>query len=131
MGHETAVEWFQYADTDLAAAEYLQNMHPQPLNIICYHCHQSVEKYLKGYLIFNGVEQPLKTHDLTLLYEMCHEYNEQFSKIKRACFALNRYSVQPRYPGDIEITVTDMQKALEYARIVRGFKLFNQFGISQ
>ena len=127
MGHETAAEWFHYANTDLTAAEYLQNMRPQPLNIICYHCHQSVEKYLKGYLIFNGVEQPFKTHDLPLLCEMCYEYNKQFSEIKRACFALNRYSVQSRYPGEMEITINDMQKALEYARIVRGFKLFKQF----
>jgi HEPN domain-containing protein len=130
MEHETAVEWFQYADIDLATAEYLKDMQPQPLNIICYHSQQSVEKYLKGYLFFNGVEQPLKTHDLTLLCEMCYEYNDKFSEIKRACFALNRYSVQPRYPSDMEITNNDMHKALEYARKVRDFKLFKHLGIS-
>jgi len=35
---------------DLGTAEYLQNMSPLPLEIICYHCQQSAEKYLKGYL---------------------------------------------------------------------------------
>lgn len=31
---------------DLEAAKFLTNMHPQPLEIICYHCQQSAEKIL-------------------------------------------------------------------------------------
>jgi HEPN domain-containing protein len=41
-------EWFQYADSDFEAAKFLQSMRPVPLEIICYHCQQSGEKYLKG-----------------------------------------------------------------------------------
>jgi len=37
---------------DLNTAEYLKNMKPLPIEIICYHCQQSAEKYLKGYLVF-------------------------------------------------------------------------------
>ena len=51
MDHEYIAEWFQFADIDLASAEHLQSMRPQPLEIICYHCQQSAEKNLKGYLI--------------------------------------------------------------------------------
>jgi len=64
MEHEYVREWFDYADTDLASAEYLCGMHPKPLEIICYHCQQSAEKNLKGYLIFNGIAEPPKIRQI-------------------------------------------------------------------
>ncbi|WP_282433370.1 HEPN domain-containing protein [Desulfosporosinus sp. FKA] len=41
------------AETGLQSALFLLNMHPAPLEIICYHCQQSAEKYLKGYIALN------------------------------------------------------------------------------
>ena len=117
------VEWFQFANMDLAVAEHLQEMHPQPLEIICYHCEQAAEKYLKGYLVYCGVFNPPKTHDLDVLCEMCSKYDEGFQEIKRACNVLAGYGVQPRYPHEMEILEHDMQNALEYARQIRDFKL--------
>ena len=35
MENEMILHWFQFADMDLAAAEYLQKMYPLPLEIIC------------------------------------------------------------------------------------------------
>ena len=64
MELEYVAEWFEFADMDLASAEYLCGMRPQPLEIICYHCQQSAEKYLKGYLIYKGVMEPPKIHNL-------------------------------------------------------------------
>ncbi len=49
-----AMEWFKFAEEDLSSAEFLLNKRPVPLEIICYHCQQSSEKYLKGYIILNG-----------------------------------------------------------------------------
>ena len=37
-------EWFEFAKRDLESAKFLMNMHPRPIEIICYHCEQSVEK---------------------------------------------------------------------------------------
>ena len=51
---DIAKEWFKIAETDLESAEYLQKMVPVPIEIICYHCQQSAEKYFKGYLILKG-----------------------------------------------------------------------------
>jgi hypothetical protein len=45
-------EWFLIADADLGSAGFLQNMKPIPIEIICYHCQQSAEKFLKGFLAF-------------------------------------------------------------------------------
>jgi len=60
---DVAFEWFNFADSDLNVAKYLMNMNPKPSNIICYHCQQSAEKYLKGFIALNG-GQMLKTNDL-------------------------------------------------------------------
>ena len=49
-----AHEWFRYAAQDLSSANYLRGMQPVPLEIICYHCQQSIEKYLKGFICLNG-----------------------------------------------------------------------------
>lgn len=45
-------EWFIYVQMDYNSADYLQNMYPMPIEIICYHCQQCAEKLLKGFYIF-------------------------------------------------------------------------------
>ena len=106
-------EWYRFAIMDLNAAIHLNNtMHPKPLEIICYHCQQSVEKFLKGYLISNGIDPP-KIHDLRRLCEMCIDVNKDFEDLKDICEELNPYGVQPRYPNEIEVFETDVEKALQ------------------
>lgn len=51
---DVAEEWFKVAETDLASAEYLQGMRPIPIEVICYHCQQSAEKHMKGFLALKG-----------------------------------------------------------------------------
>ena len=114
--------WFRFADTDLALAEHALSMHPQPLEAICYHCQQSAEKYLKGYLLFTGVEFPPKTHNLMQLCAMCSTYDSQFDNIQNKCSTLTVYGVQPRYPDEIYIDEGLMQQALANAKQIRSFE---------
>ena len=123
MELEYVAEWFKYADMDFMTAEHLLTLQPHPLEIICFHCQQMAEKYLKGYLIYKGVDDPPKIHNLDTLCEMCSEYDEQFQEIKKACNVLTTYGVQPRYPNEMELTENDMRKAIEYARQIREFGL--------
>lgn len=67
---DIAKEWFNFANLDLKSARYLLNMKPQPIEIICYHCQQCAEKYLKGYIVMCG-QSVLKTHDLVALNKQC------------------------------------------------------------
>jgi len=60
---------------DLDSAEYLLNMHPIPIEIICYLCQQSAEKYLKGYLVLHDINPP-KIHDLNQLRKLCSDYSD-------------------------------------------------------
>ena len=71
---KTLKEWMEFARMDFLAAKHLyEHMYPKPLEIICYHCQQAIEKLLKGVLISRGVTIE-KTHDLGLLAEMLQEY---------------------------------------------------------
>lgn len=113
-------EWLDYANRDISSAKYLLNMRPTPLEIICYHCEQAAEKVLKGYLIHHDIEPP-RTHDLRLLCKMCADFDNTFDKISQSCVNLSAYGVQSRYPYEIEIIDSDMQKAIQDANDVTEF----------
>jgi HEPN domain-containing protein len=115
-------EWFLYGDRDLAVAEHSLSLNPQPYEIICYLCQQSAEKYLKGYLVYKGIIEPPKIHNLDSLCDMCEVYNDGFETLQNPCSVLTDYGVQPRYPHEMFIEEHHMKKALEYARLIKGFE---------
>lgn len=117
---DIAKEWLDMAESDLDSAIFLLNMKPQPLEIICYHCQQSAEKYLKGFIALNG--GPLqKTHDLLLLNKECCIYEKKFMEIVDNCINLTDYGVQVRYPFNIEIEESDMKAAISDAKDLAKF----------
>jgi len=121
MDHNSiAEEWFHYANSDFEAAKFLQSMLPKPLEIICYHCQQSSEKYLKGFIAKNGGEIN-KTHDLIALNKLCAKYNPRFSEITDDCVNLTDYGVQTRYPFELEIHEEDMILAIKSAETIQMF----------
>lgn len=95
-------------------------MHPRPVEIICYHFEQSAEKYLKGYLIFNG-SQVKRTHDLVLLNHECKKIDNDFVTIEDYCIELVPYGVQVRYPYQLEVNEEDMEIALDSAEQIAKF----------
>jgi HEPN domain-containing protein len=66
MKPQTA-EWVEKAEGDWNAARQLNRVRKDPnYDSVCFHCQQSVEKYLKARLEEAGVNFP-KTHDLIKL----------------------------------------------------------------
>ncbi|MCD4701833.1 MAG: HEPN domain-containing protein [Candidatus Aegiribacteria sp.] len=122
VNKDIAVEWFKIAEADLASANYLQNMKPVPVEIICYHCQQSAEKFLKGYLAFLG-EEILKTHDLVHLNKYCLKHDEEFSILVNDCEMINDYAVTARYPFPVDIDKSDMSLALQGSSRIKQFVL--------
>ncbi|MCC8052096.1 MAG: HEPN domain-containing protein [Clostridiales bacterium] len=105
-------EWLDFAEMDFLTAKHLyDNMYPKPLEIICYHCQQSIEKLLKGVLLSYGVTIK-KTHDLGLLAEMLQEYVEIDSRYMEMCDDLTPYGVKIRYPQELCIEEYHVKKAL-------------------
>ena len=115
--------FFNLAQDDLKSAEYLSTMtSPTPDEIICFHCQQSAEKYLKGFLVFHDILPP-RTHDLTHLLELCENRMPEFSMLISKCSFLNRYAVIVRYSYELQITIDDMKNAIQYAKDVKEFVL--------
>ena len=85
-----AQEWFEIAKLDFESAKYLQSMQPVPIEIICYHCQQTAEKYLKGFLAYQG-QEVTKTHDLVLLNKLCQKIDAEFQKIAEDALLLTDY----------------------------------------
>ncbi len=61
-------DWFTKAERDLGLARHAQLYALQYPDLICYHCQQAAEKFLKALIIFHNL--PLrKTHDLEELLD--------------------------------------------------------------
>jgi len=114
-------EWLQIAYEDYDTALYLfDNKYPKPLEIICYHCHQSVEKSLKGYLCAKDAEVP-KVHSVRWLCTRCAEFDSGFSEYIKQCAELEIYGTGLRYPNRIEIEETNAKEALHDASEIHRF----------
>ena len=81
---------------------------------LCYQIQQSVEKSLKGLLIYYGVE-PEFTHNIEILMNGIAKFTDIPQNIKES-IKLTVYAVQTRYPGEYdEITKDEYQKSLKIA----------------
>ena len=118
---DIAQEWFDIAEMDIASAKYLQSMHPIPVEIICYHCQQSAEKLLKGFLAFNEHEI-IKTHDLIALNKLCIEYDDEFKSIEEECLRLTDYGVNIRYPYPMDLNKSDLKIAISDSEKIKDFE---------
>ena len=105
-------EWLEYSKKDLESAEFLTQMKPEPIEIICFHCQQSVEKALKAYL-YSQDKRPPRTHDLDELITLCD--NEKLTELRNITIPLNDYSVMIRYPSHEEVNQDDKNQAIEIA----------------
>jgi HEPN domain-containing protein len=112
--------WFDFADQDIDTAQLLFQMRPMHVEIICYHCEQAAEKYLKGYLVAHGIFPP-KTHELEKLCAMCSEINNQFDEIVTLCSFLTQFATQTRYPHEMNITETHVKHAISNAESIKNF----------
>jgi HEPN domain-containing protein len=111
-------EWVEKAEADYQGAMDLNRRRKAPLpNLVCYHCQQSAEKYLKAYLIAQGTNPPL-IHGLVQLLNLCITYDPTLTTFLPHARILNPFSVTTRYPGT-PITVADARDALSALRPLR------------
>ncbi len=110
-------EWVQKAEEDLTAAQLLRQNDKLFANIICFHCQQCAEKYLKSLLQETGQPVP-KTHDLVrLLTDLLPQF-PTLRSISRGLEPLNKYAIDSRYPG-YRATARNATTALRWAEKIR------------
>ncbi|MBO0724299.1 MAG: HEPN domain-containing protein [Blastocatellia bacterium] len=117
MKPQTA-EWVEKGEGDWNAAQQLNRVRKDPnYDSVCFHCQQSVEKYLKARLEEAGVNVP-KTHDLIKLLGLVIAVEPQWIALHPLIATLNPYAVGYRYPG-LTATKTDAMTAIKDCKEVR------------
>jgi HEPN domain-containing protein len=88
-----------------------------PNDIVCFHCQQSAEKYLKGLMEELDFDIP-KTHDLERLTKLLRPHHSSLRFSKRAMEFLSGFAVETRYPGE-DATRRQAQSALRWMERIR------------
>jgi len=112
--HKLVKQWTEKAEEDFRTAEYLLVLKENcPLNPVCFHSQQCVEKYIKALLVYCTIQFP-KSHDVVELLNLVPENCRPDLTIYDLAI-INRYAVETRYPGEWEIVTR--QEAEESMRI--------------
>ena len=114
--------WLEKARRDLVIAKKELDSERPFTDIVCFHAQQAAEKYLKAYLLWEGIEFP-KTHTLEDLVLLAGQRDPTFLALKDSVAILTPYAVETRYPEFEEPRVEDAKEAVEIAEEVRGFVL--------
>ncbi|KPJ56758.1 hypothetical protein AMJ49_04095 [Parcubacteria bacterium DG_74_2] len=115
-------EWIIKAQNDLESAKILYRENG-PTDSLCFHCHQTVEKILKGFLVSRKKEFP-KIHDLILLLKLCNKINKNFKNLEEETSFLNRYYIEARYPPEITTyPKKECREAIEFAEKITQFTI--------
>ena len=113
--------WIRKAEGDYDnATNELKRGRRAPVDTICFHAQQTIEKYLKAILVLKGLEVP-RTHDIPALLGLLPKAaRPPMTKAEQEL--ISDYAVITRYPGDYEpIALVDARKAVTIAGRVRGF----------
>jgi len=116
-------DWILLADKDLNAAELIIKENYSLTNIVAFHCQQSIEKYLKAFIIEEGLSL-VKTHDLIKLNGMINEIKD-LGINENKLMILNEVYIDSRYPGELGLIPNGMptreqaHEFIEYAKEIK------------
>ena len=96
-------EWLaRVKDDELNVKSILKHRDGTPA-MVCFICHQIVEKIFKGALLFFSGDYP-KEHSLSLLAKLLRPYDKSISEeLNDDIVLLNPYYIEARYPADISL----------------------------
>lgn len=112
--------WISKANDDFIGAQSLwETGHPRVLLLVGFHCQQSVEKSLKGFLLYHG-KKVLKLHSIEELSKEVLLIAPEIQSLLAQAAELTPFAVQFRYPDAAakEVGKPDVERALKLARAV-------------
>nr|CBH39681.1 conserved hypothetical protein, containing HEPN domain [uncultured archaeon] len=116
-------KWINKAEKDLLTAEREMSFENPITDTVCFHCQQTVEKYLKAFLVDHQVYFT-KIHRIMDLLELCATIDSSFKDELEDADKLTDYAVEIRYPDAwLEPGIGDAEEALEIAKKVKEFVL--------
>ena len=122
-------EWIEKAEGDWNAARQLYRVRKNPnYDSVCFHCQQSVEKYLKARLEEASLTFS-KTHELNKILVLVLAIEPTWVLLNPYLQSLNNYAVSFRYPGNsatkqiAKDALTDCRLARRVIRQAFGFPI--------
>jgi HEPN domain-containing protein len=91
-------EWVRKAEEDYVVARRSSRGKTPLHDVVCFHCQQCAEKYLKALLVELGLPVP-KTHDLDDLLSLLLPHHRTLRPVRRGLGFLTPFAVNARYPG--------------------------------
>lgn len=123
-------QWVEFAKNDLLVANELDFEKHFVYRAILVHSQQSIEKYLKAFLLFQN-EVIWRSHDLLILCKKCENYDETFLQFEEELTWISIHYLQSRYPDNFEdIDLEDAKRALDIAMKFEIFILL-KFGLKK
>lgn len=116
--------WFKKARQDLKTAKYLNPIEPDFYSGIVFHCQQSAEKAIKGFLTFHNV-RVLKTHDMDKLLESISRIDTKLSEKYAPVKTFTLYAVEYRYP-DAEINLPPLTEEIVQQALTLADQVFSE-----
>jgi HEPN domain-containing protein len=110
-------EWIEKADEDFRVAKYIADGDEPFHDVVCFHCQQCAEKYLKSLLEEQNAYVE-KTHDLEKLLAELLPIHATLRSLRRGLAFLTDFAIDPRYPGK-RLKKRQAQAALRWAGKVR------------
>ena len=100
--------------------------HDADNEIVCFHCQQAIEKYLKGYLIYISGELH-EGHSLIKLCKKAMAYDGSFGEYLKDMAFVNTFYLETRYPAVDPLVVgrNDTEECLSIVdRILKKIDMF-------
>jgi HEPN domain-containing protein len=120
--------WIDKAEHDLGMAELALKHQPEFKDMICFHCQQAAEKYLKALLIHLDIPFR-KTHSLVYLLDLLQDQNLETSELYTFAEILEDYGVEIRYPSEqINLSDQNVEEAYNAAIKIKEFVLTYKLG---
>ena len=109
-------EWFSKGQKDIEDAEFLLKNNRAKENV-SFHIQQAAEKYLKGFLIYNGWKLE-KVHDLIKLLEEAIKFHKSFIKFIKPMRKITNFYFESRYPVgyEVEYTKPELKEAIKQTK---------------
>lgn len=129
-------EWFEKGQKDFQDAEFLLK-NSRAKESISFHIQQAAEKYLKGFLIYNGWRLE-KVHDLIKLLEEATKFNKSFIRFIKPMRKITNFYFESRYPVgyEVEYTIQELNEAIKQTKdmidkIIKTIKIKNTKGVKK
>ncbi|MBN1874609.1 MAG: HEPN domain-containing protein [Anaerolineae bacterium] len=125
MSSEPFQQWIDRAVEDLAVTRlvFAEGYYAHT----CFLAQQSIEKVLKGYLLWCCHTYP-RVHNLVDLLALCQAQDEDFADFQTDCLIIDQYYIPTRYPDGVPGTLpgglpgfTEAQEAVTIAVKVQKF----------